>query len=237
MKNLLRIIVVLVLAACGPKDVQSGDFGGQYLGAKYVLDPLGEGAGYDADPVFRTDAFDCQTYVETVLACGDVARLDAIRYQDGEVDFIKRNHFFTADWLPNNKNLVENVSGEFGVAATRSGTIDKKSWFQKNHGIKTDFVPRRVAVQYVPYSEIVKYDTSAPVLVAFVVDNPATVGRIGSDILVSHVGFLLPGGVLRHASSGAGKVIDTNFQEYAKTRAQTATNIGVAFFKIKEFCQ
>src|SRR5690606_32543867 len=41
-----------------------------FLGSDYVGDPLGEGESgvYDRDPLYRFDAFDCTTYVETVLA-------------------------------------------------------------------------------------------------------------------------------------------------------------------------
>ena len=41
------------------------------LGKPYVADPLGEGRGYDKDPVVRYDIFDCLTFVEEVR-CGVV---------------------------------------------------------------------------------------------------------------------------------------------------------------------
>ncbi len=39
-----------------------------FLGSPYLLSPLGEGKGIDADPLYRFDKFDCLTFVETVLA-------------------------------------------------------------------------------------------------------------------------------------------------------------------------
>ena len=224
LRNLL-FFVLISLAACAA--VNYSDFGAEYLGAPYVNDPLGEGAGYDTDPLIRTDAFDCLTYVETVLACGDVERLTQIRYADGVADFTHRNHFFVGDWLKNNADLVENISANFGRPALQRGITDRRAWFNKNHGMNVDVAPVDVEIMYVPYADIQKFDVDVPTLVAFVVNRP------GADILVSHVGFLLPGGVLRHASSSRGAVVDMDFREYVASR----TGQGVAFFKIKEMCK
>src|SRR5688572_7398635 len=41
-----------------------------FLDAPYLLEPLGEGPDgvYSQEPLYRTDRFDCVTYVDTVLA-------------------------------------------------------------------------------------------------------------------------------------------------------------------------
>ena len=223
----LAFLLSFALSACGA-NVSADDFGAQYLGARYVNDPLGEGAGYDADPLIRTDAFDCLTYVETVMAGGDVDKLTQIRYADGVAEFTHRNHFFTADWLKNNADLVENIGTDFGSTALHRGVIDKRTWFKTVHNMDVDVAPRAAEIEYVPYDKIETTDVTAPTLVAFVV------GENSAGVLVSHVGFLLPGGVLRHASSARGAVVDMDFREYAATRAKNKHNLGVAFFKIKE---
>src|SRR5438105_5821329 len=43
---------------------------GYFLGEPYLLGALGEGekSNFDQSPLYRTDAFDCVTYVNTVLA-------------------------------------------------------------------------------------------------------------------------------------------------------------------------
>ncbi len=83
----------------------------RYLGVPYLLDPLGEGphGAIDRDPLVRFNRFDCQTFVETVLAQARghsdaefAAELRALRYRDGKVDFAARNHFPDVDWIPNN---------------------------------------------------------------------------------------------------------------------------------------
>ncbi len=73
--------------------------------------PLGEGemGRYDQDPLYRFDAFDCTTYVETVVSLAltqDVnafeSKMDEIRYENSDVDYLKRNHFPSLQWIPNN---------------------------------------------------------------------------------------------------------------------------------------
>ncbi len=83
-----------------------------FLGLPYGKGgPLGEGSQgrYDQDPLYRFDVFDCTTYVETVMALAlsrgvDEFEIhqDKIRYEDGEVDYLKRNHFTDLQWIPEN---------------------------------------------------------------------------------------------------------------------------------------
>jgi hypothetical protein len=86
-----------------------------FLGRPYgKTGPLGEGpqGKYDQDPLYRFDTFDCTTYVETIMALAlskdtdeFFSTLNDVRYENGEVDFLKRNHFTDLQWIPFN---VEN---------------------------------------------------------------------------------------------------------------------------------
>jgi len=227
-----RVIILAALCGCAATP-QSFDMGAKYLGAKYVLDPLGEGVSPDADPLIRTDAFDCTTFVETVLADGNVDKLTKIRYADGVPEFLHRNHFIETDWLPNNADLVENVSAQYGTAQTRHVVIDKKSWLRTVHGIDADVPIQSVDLQYLPYSAFDKINNTEPLIVLFITGNCEKCDKIGTDIAVVHMGFLMPGGVLRHASSAHGVVMDTDFYEYIAQRRKTKNNIGIALVKIK----
>lgn len=73
--------------------------------------PLGEGPDgrYDRDPLYRFDVFDCTTYVETMVSLArsfDLntfeKEIDDIRYENGRVDYLTRNHFTDLAWIPNN---------------------------------------------------------------------------------------------------------------------------------------
>lgn len=110
----------------------------------YLIDPLGEGDGalIDKDPRIRYDGFDCTTYVETVLALArspDVrqvlSEMDKVRYQNGQVGFLQRNHFTSVDWVPNGlrqglfKDITAKVAQEH-LQISRT-LIDKAAWAQK----------------------------------------------------------------------------------------------------------
>jgi hypothetical protein len=83
-----------------------------FLGLPYGKSgPLGEGpqGKYDQDPLYRFDTFDCTTYVETIMALALASDIDSfedhlnkIRYENGDIDFLKRNHFTDLQWIPFN---------------------------------------------------------------------------------------------------------------------------------------
>lgn len=109
-----------------------------FLGAPYVLSPLGEGSAPDPDPRFRLDAFDCVTLVETAVAfanagsAAEAARLlDDIRY-DGPPDFDHRNHYLEAQWLPANlrKGWIAEATREIAgpLAVTTGKRLDADTW-------------------------------------------------------------------------------------------------------------
>ena len=119
----------------------------QFLQVPYELNPLGEGESshYDAYPKYRTDAFDCETYIDTVLAISFSSDLnefkqciDKVRYRSGHVSFITRNHFMSLDWLPNNQqqgfitDITTRVVDEMKnpVAQQATALINKPNWYQ-----------------------------------------------------------------------------------------------------------
>lgn len=225
------LILSLLLAAC-----QSGVFksdGQHFLGVKYINSPLGEAVTPDTDPLIRFDAFDCTTFVETVLADGDINKLNRIRYQDGKIGFLARNHFIESDWLPNNSDIVENSSRKYEKTKIRTVTIDKQNWFKTVHNISTKHTPTTVHLEYIPYENITKITNKDTMIVLFITDNPKIRDKIGTDLAVVHMGLLLPNGILRHASSAQKQVVDVDFYEYINQQKQNKNNIGITLVKIK----
>ncbi len=118
-----------------------------FLGKSYLWDALGEGETgfFDQYPLYRTDAFDCETYVDTVLALAlshDAPTFEQyiinIRYHQGKVSFIHRNHFTCLDWNRNNQRQgiledityrIKNRQGQ-SIAQYAKAYIDKPSWYQ-----------------------------------------------------------------------------------------------------------
>ncbi len=117
-----------------------------FLHKPYESNALGEGsdATYDQGPLYRTDAFDCETYVDTVVAIALASDMNSftqcikqIRYKNGHVDFITRNHFASLDWNLNNekagilKDITQSLvdTNNQPVAKMATTIINKQSWY------------------------------------------------------------------------------------------------------------
>ena len=225
------VLLILGLAGCG---MDATEYPGQsFLGMPYMVSPLGEGALPDDGPLIRYDAFDCTTFVETVLANGDTDCMNQIRYRDGEIGFLTRNHFIECDWLPNNVDFVRNVSAMYAPTDVRHVVIDKAEWFHVVHGIDVDIASVSVDLEYIPYEYVHLINIDKPMIVLFVTDKPDFRDKIGTDLAVVHMGFWLPNGMLRHASSNHGAVVDVDMAEYIAQRMTDKTNIGIALVEIK----
>ena len=228
----------------------------RFLGATYAESPLGEGQGaeIDADPLWRFDAFDCVTFVETALALSTAGTqedfekaMNAIRYRNGEVSFLARNHFMNPDWIANNARLVCDATSEIAKAAgviahVRRTAIDRKSWFKKTHGIETGFKPQEISLAYIPIADIStarkKFIRAIgePMIENVVVGDTDAAEKYGTDNDIAHTGFLIPTGktlTFRHASSRAGKVVDADFFDYLKSLGKNKKYIGVNLLSIR----
>ncbi len=145
----------------------------RYLGRPYLLGNLGEGLDgrYDRDPLFRVDAFDCQTFVETVLAetisrnSGDLLRaMNSIRYRDGRIGYFDRNHFPEVDWIPNNAaaGLLQEITAEVAPDTLRAIRIyiDRAGWVEA-HGADAIQIPGLPAAEKRRRLEELKAEGSA----------------------------------------------------------------------------
>ncbi len=119
-----------------------------FLGDPYLGGALGEGksAPFDQEPLYRTDAFDCLTYVSTVLALAESNNLAdfqenllKIQYRNANPIFIDRLHFTSIDWNQENaKNgFIRDITGNFkdasgkSVAKIANALINKPNWYKK----------------------------------------------------------------------------------------------------------
>ena len=231
---MLRALLPIVLVLFGCTHHESyNNIGAEFLGKPYINNPLGEGVAPDTDPLIRFDAFDCVTFVETALAHSNLTELNKIRYKDGKPTFINRNHFIETDWLENNADIVKNVSSEYAATKTRIVKIDKGQWFKKIHNIDTDFTPRTVHLEYIPYESAHNIKVQKTMIVLFIIDSSKIRNKIGSDLAVRHMGFLMPNGVLRHASRVKGKVVDTDFEKHINRLVENKNNLGIMLLEIK----
>lgn len=113
------------------------------LDSPYQTNALGEGlkGKYDQNPLYRFDRFDCETYVDTVVALSLAnnfsdfkTKLNQIRYKQAQIDFFQRNHFPSADWIPNNKRngIIQELTYHIAGQRTRITTalIRRENWYQ-----------------------------------------------------------------------------------------------------------
>jgi Protein of unknown function (DUF1460) len=180
----------------------------RFLGRPYLEGSLGGAA--DVPEVLRItlEAFDCVTYLEVVLAlaCSGtlnefVSTIRRIRYERGEIDWSRRNHYMT-DWARNNE-------AEGFVANLTSGpeTIEKSCTLDLIPGLPA----KTAAFNYFPkesLSHVVELAQTGD-LVFFVSTR--------SDLDVFHTGLLIKREaqmMLRHATRSVGAVIDQDLSEF-----------------------
>lgn len=121
-------------------EIQSGAL----LNKPYLSGALGEGVlgKYDKNPLYRFDSFDCETYIDTVIALALAKnfsdfkdKMNRIRYKQANVDFIQRNHFPSADWIPTNRRngyideLTYFIAGR--KTSVTSVLINRRGWYQR----------------------------------------------------------------------------------------------------------
>tara|TARA_B100001971_G_scaffold215007_1_gene256346 strand:+ start:257 stop:1132 length:876 start_codon:yes stop_codon:yes gene_type:complete len=115
-----------------------------FLGKPYDSSgPLGEGTTglYDRDPLYRFDAFDCTTFVETLIALANSSDkqtfsrvMNEVRYKEGKVSYLNRNHIISQSWIPNNidNSLIRRSTSYFSDQYLEFGSsiIDLANWLK-----------------------------------------------------------------------------------------------------------
>ncbi|MCD6234091.1 MAG: hypothetical protein DRP86_06240 [Candidatus Neomarinimicrobiota bacterium] len=138
-----------------------------FLGMPYSWTATGDGewALLENQPLYNLDSTNCMVYCEHVLALSIsdswdnfFNNLQQIRYQDGIMGMRTRNHYTMADWLPENRWLLSNVSRKVGGRNTRTLTrkISHKAFFRDKgirdlRYIKPD---RTLSVDYIPLKDL-----------------------------------------------------------------------------------
>ncbi len=210
------------------------------LGTKYVLGPLGEGEGSfpDPDPLYDFDKVDCVTFCEQVIALSIAKEgfddfLDIllhIRYSQGNVDFISRNHYTYTDWIPNNSWLCNNITTFFPQTKVMIEEIDREKFLKNNNVIIDYSIPIEIIhCSYVPENEIeVIEDLLQTGDIVMIVTEKA-------NIAIAHWGFYIPSAnSFRHASMGLGKVADFPWSDFKKYLRRKSDFIGIIVVRISD---
>ncbi len=140
--------------------------GRKNLGQPYQIYLLGEFPYelYDSQPLYELRKSDCVVFSEHTYAMA-LSRnwseffrtLQRIRYKDGEIGMLTRNHYTIADWDRNNSWFVRDITREVGGEETAPlhQVVDRAKFFSK-HGIGQDIPKEEVSDWYVPREVILK---------------------------------------------------------------------------------
>lgn len=130
------------------------------IGQPYRLGLLGEGGvePYDPDPLYCLSASDCVTFVEQTYAMAlshdwpeFLDTLRRIRYRDGKIGMLSRNHFTEADWNINNDWLFDDITRTIanGKTAPLRQRVDRAAFFKK-YGIGQDIPAQNFVSDFIP---------------------------------------------------------------------------------------
>jgi hypothetical protein len=118
------------------------------------------------------------------------AMLQRIRYKDGVIGLLTRNHYTEADWTVNNSWLIKNITDSLpGVKSKQVTTkIDRAKFFSK-WGIGQDIPVQELNWSYIPASEVpkaLKYLKTGDFV-------NVVRGYSPDDVYVGHVGIISVG--------------------------------------------
>jgi hypothetical protein len=172
------------------------------VGRPYLADGLVGSHDTEEQFVDRTDAFDCVTFVEFVLAqCHSEmdgtsvkSELKALRYRDGTVSWLCRLHYFS-DWLETNakRGVLREVFSDLPETARTLSLLQNYPQLS----VKLRFLPLSAlagSLQHIEPGDIIAFGTTR------------------ENLDLSHVGFFAKSSdgtnVLLHATKTFGRVIE-----------------------------
>ncbi len=179
-----------------------------FVGRPYVEGSLGGGPNSPEELRISLKAFDCVTYVETVLALALARAIDEfidtirqIRYEDGDVDWFRRNHYMV-DWARNNE-----VSGFIKNTTSGPRAVEKTCMLSLIPGIPQ----KTTTFAYFPTQSLEELRDLIETgdLILFV-STRQTLDVFHAGVLVNQSGHLL----LRHAARTGGGAIEQELVEF-----------------------
>ncbi|GEM_PF-420332 len=137
--------------------------GRKNIGQPYEIYLLGEFPFelIDPQPLYCLPKSDCLVFSEHTYAMSlsrdwpsFFAMLQRIRYKDGRIGFVTRNHWTTADWDPNNAWLVRDITAEVGGDRVKPfyQKLDRahSSLYKKNN-IQSNAPVEEIRTSYIPF--------------------------------------------------------------------------------------
>ena len=135
------------------------------IGQPYQIFLLGEFPFemYDGDPLYALHKSDCVVFSEHMYAMAlsksweeFFVFLQRLRYKDGEIGVLTRNHFTVADWDTNNAWLLRDISQDLAGQEARpmKESTTRRSFFKERYGIEVNMPELTVETFFVPTEKI-----------------------------------------------------------------------------------
>lgn len=193
------------------------------LGQPYELYLLGEAPfeTIDGQPVYNLEKSDCVVFTEHAIAMAMsdsfpefLATLQRIRYDDGKIGVLTRNHYTEADWNKNNAWLAREITDEIGGDRVKRypSNVDRAAFFKKRYKLATTMPVQKLTESYIPFQRIdeVKDQLRSGDIVNFVQ------GPSDTSAWVHHVGLVAvqPDGAVHIIHSAAPNVREEPIDAY-----------------------
>lgn len=218
----------------------------------YELYLLGEAPFETTDnqPIYCLDRSDCVVFAEHTLAMAMsdsfpqfLTVLQRIRYKDGAIGVVTRNHYTEADWNVNNRWLEHDETAEIGgdAVATFTQKVNRAKFLQGRYKLENLDIPvETITEPYIPYDKIesAKSQLRDGDIVNFV-------NGVGDGLWVGHVGLVAHGedGSVHLIHSSEPKVREETIESYIARQTATeaekkasgkATFRGFKFLRLEE---
>ena len=82
--------------------------------------------------------------------------LQRIRYNNGQIGVLTRNHYTEADWNRNNRWLAREITKEIGGSSVQyfSQRVDRAKFFKSRYKLDVDIPVETIAEPFIPYQMI-----------------------------------------------------------------------------------
>lgn len=137
------------------------------IGQPYEIYLLGEMPfeTYDPQPIYCLTKSDCLVFTEHTYAMalsrdwsGFMRMLQRIRYRDGQLGVVTRNHYTEVDWNSSNRWLVREITAEVADGHTLpfAEKIDRTSFFKNRYKLAVTLPVEDHRDAYLPIAEIAR---------------------------------------------------------------------------------
>lgn len=140
--------------------------GRKNIGQPYEIYLLGEFPYeiHDPQPLFCLDRSDCVVFSEHTYAMALAhdwpsffRTLLRLRYRDGQIGYMTRNHWTERDWVTNNSWLIEDINREIGGGdawRTYEQQLRRNVFFMRRAGLGADLATEELTFDYIPVENL-----------------------------------------------------------------------------------